>query len=114
MAVLSVIVLIFGVSSRDWGGMLLGGGMLLFFAGGAAVLAANKYLSTVLLHRVAQRYEALGLATRFAAITSDSSIYLTRIKRGAIAEIETALAREQESYDRMAWVDDAEFAYEAG
>ena len=75
---------------------------------------AKKYLSTVLLQLVASRYESLGLPTRFAAVSSEGALYLTRLARGKAEEINESLGFGSNSESICYWLDDPAFAYEAG
>ena len=75
---------------------------------------AGKWMSTVLIHDLATVYERLGLPTRLAAISTEPSLYLTLLRRGAIEELEQTLNLEEDPAAQLHWIDDESFRFEAG
>ena len=75
---------------------------------------SNKWMSTVLIHDLAEVYEQLGLPTRLAAVNAESGMYLTRLERGAVEKLDATFTHGKDPAAGIFWIDDEQFRHESG
>lgn len=71
-------------------------------------------MSTVLIHDLAEAYEQLRLPTRLAVVNTESSMYLTRLERGAVEKLNEAFTHGKDPAAGIFWIDDENFHHESG
>lgn len=77
-------------------------------------LGAAKYLSTVVLHRVARIYSELQEPYRFAGLFSDGGLYVMRLKRGGVEALNPALGDKITANAAFFWLDEPGSRFESG